>query len=64
MNGRSYIRITRAWVSKMEQSRQLLLKLYSGVAAIFPIFPFPIKYNTMDIVVYGYQSAVRYDILG
>lgn len=48
----------------MEQGRQLLLKLYSGVAAIFPIFPFPIKYNTMDIVVYGYQSAVRYDILG
>ena len=50
MTSRTYIRIIRAWASRMEQSRQLLLRLYDRVAIILTYFPFPVKYNIMDII--------------
>ena len=34
----------------MEQSRQLLLRFYDRVAIILTYFPFPVKYNIMDII--------------
>ena len=50
MTSSTYIRIIRAWASKIEQSRQLLLRLNDGVAVILTYFPFPVKCNAMDIM--------------
>ena len=59
MTSSTYIRIIRAWASKMEQSSQSLLRIYDGVAVILTYFPFPVKCNTMDIMASWVVQSVK-----
>ena len=43
----------------MEQSRQLLLRIYDGVAVILTYFPFPVKCNAMDIMASRVVQSVK-----
>lgn len=63
MNDRRFIRMTRAWVSKLAQSWQLLPTSLMELLLFLSHF-FPLNINPSGHYGIWIQSTIRYDVLG